>query len=407
MEVEPKVDINKRTKLTASALAAVLVVGSMGLTATSASAAPQVDPDLNYCMEHRKPFSDVDSSTPHATDIQWMYCNAITTGFRDPGSYPATYSYRGMDTVIRQDMAAFIRRMASRQKIGNAASWKPSASDWSRFRDVDKSTPHAEDVLWLAQSGISTGWRESDGSYTFRPTDTVKRQDMAAFLYRLARLGGVEVDSGASMAFSDVTSSTPHAKEIRWLGGVGISTGWKNTNGTSRFQGMSSTVRQDMAAFMHRTSDVIANANESDWPVAPSSFVFDFEATYKYGSGEKFLYQMTDSWVDYKDKYGKTNKPQLHLVFKITNTGTKTDRPFSINIKSFQNKIRTDSEYISFFNEIQPGGVAKNYEMALELEDLDTPTQLIVDDSSYDFVGTTVIDNLDTRALLVQDSKDA
>ena len=400
-------DKSKRNRLMASALA-VMVVGTMGFTTTTAFASPQVDPDLDFCMEHRRPFGDVDSSTPHSKDIQWMYCNGITTGFRDPGSYPVTYSYKGMNTVIRQDMAAFLRRMASRQKIGNAVSWKPSSSDWNRFRDVDKNTPHAEDILWLAQSGISTGWRETDRSYTFRPTDTVKRQDMAAFLYRLARLGGVNVEDGESMGFTDVTDSTPHAKEVRWLGGSGISTGWRNPNGTYRFQGMSNTVRQDMAAFMHRTSDVIANANESDYPTPPSAFNLDFEATYKYGSGEKFLYQMTDSWVDYKDKYGyKEDKPQLHLVFKITNTGTTTANPFLIGIKSFQDKIQTDREYIYFSNEIQPGGVAKNCEIILELNDLDSYAQLIVEDSSYLFTGTTVVDNLYPSALLASDSKKA
>ena len=107
-----------------------------------------------------------------------------------------------------------------------------------------------------------------------------------------------------------------------------------------------------------------------------------------------------------KDKYGKTDMPQLRLVFKITNTGTKTNSPSFINIKSFQDKIRTDRETIYFSNEIQPGGVAKNCEIVLELEDLDSYAQLIVEDSSYDFVGTTVVDNLDARALLVQDSKD-
>lgn len=120
--------------------------GAMGFTTTTAFASPQVDPDLDFCMEHRRPFGDVDSSTSHSKDIEWMYCNGITTGFRDPGSYPVTYSYKGMNTVIRQDMAAFLRRMASRQKIGNAVSWKPSSSDWNRFRDVGKNTPHTEDV---------------------------------------------------------------------------------------------------------------------------------------------------------------------------------------------------------------------------------------------------------------------
>ena len=67
----------------------------------------------------------------------------------------------------------------------------------------------------------------------------------------------------------------------------------------------------------------------------------------------------------------------------------------------------SDREYIYFSNEIQPGGVAKNYEIVLELNDLDSYAQLIVDDSSYLFTGTTVVDNLYPSALLASDSKKA
>ncbi|MGO5319729.1 GH25 family lysozyme, partial [Bifidobacterium boum] len=104
-----------------------------------------------------------------------------------------------MDSVKRQDMAAFLRREAKRLGVKDAASWKPSDKDWKQFRDVTKQTPHAEDVLWLAHANVSTGWPEPDGSRTFRGMDPVRRQDMAAFLYRLAvkagRGGGVRPGS--------------------------------------------------------------------------------------------------------------------------------------------------------------------------------------------------------------------
>lgn len=48
------------------------------------------------------------------------------------------------------------------------------------FSDVDAKTPHADDIKWLVDNGIAEGW--SDG--TFRGMDSVKRQDMAAFLHR-------------------------------------------------------------------------------------------------------------------------------------------------------------------------------------------------------------------------------
>ena len=120
---------------------------------------------------------------------------------------------------------------------------KTSVSEMN-FSDVDAKTPHADDIKWLVDNGIAEGW--SDG--TFRGMDSVKRQDMAAFLYRLA--GSPEYAPGAAVEkrFADVDGRTPHAKEIWWLVDNGIAEGW--SDGT--FRGMDSVKRQDMAAFLHR-----------------------------------------------------------------------------------------------------------------------------------------------------------
>lgn len=117
--------------------------------------------------------------------------------------------------------------------------------NWSDFWDVDSSTPHFSSIAWLSSAGISTGY--PDG--TFRPMADVVRQDMAAFIYRLC--GEPEYTPSASdkARFSDVTESTPHAKEIWWLASTGISTGYPD--GT--FRPLATVVRQDMAAFLHRT----------------------------------------------------------------------------------------------------------------------------------------------------------
>lgn len=47
--------------------------------------------------------------------------------------------------------------------------------------------------------------------------ETVKRQDMAAFLYRLA--GSPAFEAPAESPFSDVDASTPHYAEVCWLAG--------------------------------------------------------------------------------------------------------------------------------------------------------------------------------------------
>ena len=190
-------------------------------------------------------FRDVDASTPHAADIEWTAAVGVSKGWLETDG---SRTFRGMDTVKRQDMAAFLRRLAVRMGVNGADSWKPSAADWKAFSDVDASTPHAEDVLWLAHAGIATGYRNSDGSWRFEGMTPVYRQDMAAFLHRLARLAGRGGDV-APKGFRDVTDTTPHAEDVRWLGGSGVAKGYVG----GVFGGMTPTYRQDMAAFLHRT----------------------------------------------------------------------------------------------------------------------------------------------------------
>ena len=202
-------------------------------------------------------FKDVSVySTPHAMDIQWMGDNNISRGWQttyDPRK-GSSLEFHGMDNVKRQDLAAFLRRLASRRNIANAKYYKPSAADWNMFRDVNRGTPHVEDILWLAKSGITTGWNTARGK-EFRGDDTIKRQDMAAFLKRLA----AKANKGQSIqgkAFADVNRSTPHWQEIQWLGGSGISTGWPSNRGPV-FRGMDTVKRQDMAAFIHRLNNLL------------------------------------------------------------------------------------------------------------------------------------------------------
>ncbi|MEE1295898.1 MAG: glycoside hydrolase family 25 protein [Bifidobacterium sp.] len=189
-------------------------------------------------------FTDTNFRTPHYSDIMWLNQYGITTGFSDG-------TYGGMRNVVRQDMAAFLRREAKKRGIYDAATWKPSASDWSRFTDVTTSTPHAEDILWLAHAGIAEGYTNADGGRSFGGMIPVYRQDMAAFIYRLANLAG-KTSGVTSKSFTDVNSGTPHHAEIGWLGGSGIAEGYSNGNGTYRYEGMTTVYRQDMAAFIHR-----------------------------------------------------------------------------------------------------------------------------------------------------------
>ena len=204
-------------------------------------------------------FSDVFSYTDHVDDIGWLASTGISEGFPDG-------TFRPMAGVARQDMAAFLYRLAG------SPSYTPSASAKAAFSDVDSSTPHYKEVLWLAETGISEGF--PDG--TFRGMSTVARQDMAAFLRRTYdyMTGGASEGWTASSSwrscFADVTSSTDHAEDIWWLAAMGITTGFSDHT----YRGTSSVVRQDMAAFLFRTANCEGEEIPcDDQPIMGSSVV--------------------------------------------------------------------------------------------------------------------------------------
>ena len=172
-------------------------------------------------------FVDVDPSHPFYNEINWMAAQGISKGWPDG-------TYRPFEPIQRDAMAAFLYRLA-----GEPAYTPPAVSPF-----VDVPTDHIfyKEISWMASQGISKGW--SDGTY--RPNEPIKRDAMAAFLYRLA--GEPQFQPTAASPFVDVTSSDIFYKEISWLAARGISTGW--ADGT--YRPFNSTDRGQMAAFLYR-----------------------------------------------------------------------------------------------------------------------------------------------------------
>ena len=187
-------------------------------------------------------FNDVDASTPHKDHIAWLAAEGISKGWDNEDG---THSFRPYDTVKRCDMAAFLYRLAGEPEFDENAA--------PRFSDVNQNTPHRRAILWLAYKGISKGWDNHDGTYSFRPFEIVKRCDMAAFLYRLA--GNPTIDEGAIASFADVVADTPHREAILWLAASGVSKGWEEKDGTKTFRPYLDVSRCDMAAFLHRMDE--------------------------------------------------------------------------------------------------------------------------------------------------------
>jgi Tol biopolymer transport system component len=109
------------------------------------------------------------------------------------------------------------------------------------FNDVAGSSPFFGDVEWMAETGVSTGF----GGGLYKPTASVSRAAMAAFMHRLAGSPAYEPESPS---FPDVPLSHPFYEEIEWLAHVQITTGF----GDGTFRPAHAVTRQSMAAFMYR-----------------------------------------------------------------------------------------------------------------------------------------------------------
>ncbi|GEC98263.1 peptidase S8 [Kocuria varians] len=118
----------------------------------------------------------------------------------------------------------------------------PPATQDPMFKDVPKNYVFYSEISWLANKGITKGW--PDG--TFRPTQGVQRDQMAAFLYRMA--GSPQYTAPTKSPFKDVPTSHVFYKEISWLSEQGVTKGW--SDGT--FRPNQHISREQMAAFFYR-----------------------------------------------------------------------------------------------------------------------------------------------------------
>ncbi|MBW3091129.1 S-layer homology domain-containing protein [Bifidobacterium miconisargentati] len=144
-------------------------------------------------------------------------------------------------------VAVFRQDMAAfLYRMAGSPAYTPSAEDQARFTDVNANTSHAKEIWWLASTGITKGYPNG----TFGVGVPVYRQDMAAFLKRYADQFGGPAASGAGKTFTDVNASTAHAEDIAWLSKTGVTNGYPNGS----FGVGVKVYRQDMAAFLHRMS---------------------------------------------------------------------------------------------------------------------------------------------------------
>lgn len=199
----------------------------------------------------------------YSTTDWWRTCTGDTSRFRHlplhlanyssvPGVMPAAWStydiwqysstgpFAGDSNYFNgtaRDLRAFATFFNYRP-VGGVSPYMAPAN----FRDVPASHIFSGEINWLASSGVARGW--PDG--TFRPEDSISREAMAAFIYRMA--GSPAYTPPQVSRFKDVPVTHQFYKEISWLADQGISQGW--SDGT--YRPGENISREAMAAFFYR-----------------------------------------------------------------------------------------------------------------------------------------------------------
>lgn len=147
-------------------------------------------------------FQDVPADAWYASAVQELSAAGLMNGTA-PGLFSPDRA------VTRGQITAILHRLAG----------SPSGGD-TRFSDVSPASYCAQAVAWAAESGIVEGF--ADG--TFRPGQPVSRQQLAAILWRYARLTGADSGRRTSLrGYRDAGSVAAYAREpLRWALAEGI-----------------------------------------------------------------------------------------------------------------------------------------------------------------------------------------
>ncbi|MGP9649430.1 S-layer homology domain-containing protein [Glutamicibacter sp. AOP38-B1-38] len=194
-----------------------------------------------------KSFKDVPETHDFYREIEILSKWGVTEGWPDG-------TFRPQAPILRDAFAAFCYRMKGRP------AYTPPAT--SPFKDVPTNNIFYKEICWAESQGIVNGW--SNGTY--KPFEPIKRDAIAAMLYRMAPSSAYSFTPPESLGFVDVPKSTIFYREIEWMRSTGISTGWeKDTfvwdirDWTREYRPLNTATRAEAAAFFVRWNDCFGN----------------------------------------------------------------------------------------------------------------------------------------------------
>ena len=189
-----------------------------------------------------KVFADVDASAWYAEPVYDAKTLGYMTGY-DDGTF-----FGPADSIKRGDVCMVLWKMAGRPEVDESGdSYDETTGFVTGFSDVDGTLYYGEAIAWASRLGIVTG---DDGKDTFRPDDTVTREELAKMLYKYSELQDktYDVDEDAVLsAYDDEDTVSEWAREyVAWMVDqdvMGQDSGLKGNQPISRAEVATMTVR--------------------------------------------------------------------------------------------------------------------------------------------------------------------
>ena len=170
--------------------------------------------------------ADVPAAGDLPTAVQYGMIKGYINGTSDTAFQPA-------GSVTRAQFAAFLYRLAGSPETSDTGAFSDTAS-------VSGGADFAKAIAWAAEQGIAQGF----GDGTFRPYETVTREQAVAFLHRYMK----GLTNTGSSKFTDVKDGSWYAADINW----GVANGIINGYADNSFGVGDNTTRGQAVQFIYR-----------------------------------------------------------------------------------------------------------------------------------------------------------
>lgn len=179
-------------------------------------------------------FSDVRPGQWYSQAIDWVCQRGLMKGVSDDRFAPGEGTTRGM-------LVTMLFRFEGAE-----------AGATAKFSDVQAGQWYSDAVAWASSNGVVSGF--ADGS--FGPNADITREQLAAVLYRYAKLKGVDVSAQGDLSgFADRGEVAAWAEEpLQWAVGCGL----LNGNADGSLDPAGNATRAQVAAILMRFDEKVA-----------------------------------------------------------------------------------------------------------------------------------------------------